>query len=196
MRRILTAVFLAFVFTLMGCGSSPSTSEPNCSAGGDTPTTAYKRLFDAVKSKNTAAIKAELTKGTIALGEMTIERYKKTPEAAYENGFTKTTFAPSLPEIRDQRINCNMGAIEVWSVSEQQWEDIPFMIEDGKWKLAYGEAFGAKFKSPGKGLATKEAEAANAARGNVPMPTSNVNTNKIVNMSIPSKNVDNSSNRK
>ena len=196
MRRILVIVFLAFIFTLMGCGTSTSTSEPNCSAVSDTPTAAYKRLFEAVKSKNTESIKAQMTKGSIELASMVSAQNKTPPEKVFENGFSATTFAQSLPDIRDERVNCNMGAVEVWNVKDQKWEDTPFMIEDGSWKLAVGDLFKGNYKSPGKGLATKEAEAANATRGNVPVPTSNVNSNKIVNMSLPSNSANKSSNRK
>ena len=196
MRRILVVFFLPFIFMLMGCGSSPSTSEPNCSTGGDTPTAAYKRLFEAVKSKNTESIKSQMTKGSIELASMVSAQNKTPPEKVLENGFTATTFAPSLPDIRDERVNCNMGAVEVWNVKDQKWEDTPFMIEDGSWKLAVGELFKGNYKSPGKGLATKEAEAANTTRGNVMPPISNVNTNKITRMNLPSNSGNGNSSRK
>lgn len=198
MKRLLVLSFsLLLTFTFAGCGNSPSTAEqPSCSAGSDTPTAAYKRLFDAVKSKNTESIKAQMTKGSIELASMVSAQNKTPIEKVFENGFTATTFAASLPDIRDERINCNMGAIEIWNAKDQKWEDTPFMIEDGVWKLAVGELFKGSYKSPGKGLATKEAEAANAARGNVPVPVGNANTNKIVNMPLPANVASNSSNRK
>lgn len=198
MKRLFVLTFsLLLTFTFAGCGNSPSTAEqPSCSAGSDTPTAAYKRLFDAVKSKNTESIKAQMTKGSIELASMVSAQNKTPIEKVFENGFTATTFAASLPDIRDERINCNMGAIEIWHAKDQKWEDTPFMIEDGVWKLAVGELFKGSYKSPGKGLATKEAEAANAARGNVPVPVGNANTNKIVNMPLPANVASNSSNRK
>jgi len=179
MRRICLLLFLAttgiFAF---GCGGQ-ATTEPTCSAGSDTPTAAYKRLYDAVKSKNTETIKSQMTKNSAELAKMISEQNKTPLEKVFENGFTGTTFAPTLPDIRDERVNCNMGAVEVWNAKEQKWEDLPFMIEDGQWKLAIGELFKGAFNSPGKGLSTREAESANATRGNVMPPVSNVNTNKI-----------------
>lgn len=134
--------------------------------------------------------------GSIELASMVSAQNKTPLEKVFENGFTATTFAPSLPDIRDERVNCDMGAVEVWNVKDQKWEDTPFMIEDGVWKLAVGELFKGNYKSPGKGLATKEAEAANAAREN-PMPeAANVNTNKVTDMSAPSKNANNTAPRK
>ena len=126
-----------------------------------------------------------MTKNSAEMAKMISEQNKTPLEKVFENGFTGTTFAPTLPDIRDERVNCNMGAVEVWNAKEQKWEDLPFVIEDGQWKLAIGELFKGSFKSPGKGLSTREEEAANAARGNVMPPASNVNTNKITTLPNP-----------
>lgn len=168
----------------LGCGGQ-ATTEPTCSAGSDTPTAAYKRLYDAVKSKNTETIRSQMTKNSAEMAKMISEQNKTPLEKVFENGFTGTTFAPTLPDIRDERVNCNMGAVEVWNAKEQKWEDLPFVIEDGQWKLAIGELFKGSFKSPGKGLSVREAEATNTARGNVMPPVSNVNTNKITTLPNP-----------
>lgn len=178
-RNIVLALLISSTIFIIGCGGSTTENGAvSCNANGDTPTAAYKRLFDAVKLKNTESIKAELTKSSVELGEMMAARFKKSLESSYENGLSETTFSPILPEMRDERINCNMGSVEIWNSTNQRWDDIPFMIEDGKWKLAFGDQFKGTFKSPGKGMATRQAEAANAARGNVAPPASNVNTNK------------------
>ena len=143
----------------------------------DSPTAAYKRLYAAVKAKNTDAIKRELTQKSVDFGVMFSERSGKTIEQAYENGFTATTFSPTLPEIRDERIKDNMGAVEVWNSKEKIWEDLPFMYEGGGWKLAVGDVFAGSYEKPGEGRAQKEREAANAA-GNSPlqpMPVPNMN---------------------
>ena len=85
-----------------------------------------------------------------------------------------------------------MGALEVWNSKDKVWEDLPFIREDGAWKLAVGDIFAGTYESPGKGRDQKEKEAANAQAGppapgapgpnmNVPvMPVlpPNTNTNK------------------
>lgn len=196
MRQAFFPALLAFsmIFSSACGGTSTNTAgptntaEPNCDAGVDKPTAAYQRLYEAVKSKQTESIKAQMTQGTIQFASG-ISAQNKTPlEKVFENGFTATTFSPTLPDIRDERVNCNMGAIEVWNAKEQKWEDLPFIIEGGTWKLAVGELFRGTYKSPGKGLATREAEAANTARGNVtqPFPNSNINSKNPVQMPFPS----------
>lgn len=177
---LLFAVLLvmAFIFacnqTSGGVNSSGSSSN---GPGGATPTEAYKLLYAAVKSKNTEAIKNQLTKKTVEFGEMAAQRNNTPLEKMYENGFTATTFLETLPTIRDERINGDMGAIEVWNSKESKWEDLPFMKEDGVWKLAVGEMFGGTYQSPGPGRDVLERQNANAAANSdvqaAPMPNSN-----------------------
>jgi hypothetical protein len=142
----------------------------------DSPTEAYKRLYAAVKAKDIEAIKSHITKKTIGLGEMSAKQFNKPLDSAYENGFTATTFAASLPEIRDERVEGNMGAVEVYNAKDAKWEDLPFMIEDGVWKLAVGEMFDATYKSPGPGRDARERQAANALNP-VPIGGGNSTTN-------------------
>lgn len=173
-------VIIAFACLLnLNCGGQ-SSSEPRCAAvGGDTPTAAYKRLYDAVKSKDTEAIKATMTKNTVEFAASVSARNNTPIEKVFENGFTGTTFAETIPETRDERVSCNMGAVEVWNAKSRVWEDLPFILEEGKWKLAIGNLFANTFQSPGKGRAIKEAEAVNAARGNAPPPGANTNVNQM-----------------
>ncbi len=147
---------------------------------GDSPTKAYKRLFAAVKSKNTESIKAQMTKKSIDFAGMASQRNNTPIEKVFENGFTATTFSETLPTIRDERIKDNMGAVEVWNTKESKWEDLPFILEDGAWKLAVGDLFAGTFVSPGRGRDSLEKEAANALdpnRGMIPAPAPNSNVN-------------------
>ena len=165
---LLFAVLLVLGF-VFACGGA--------SAGGATPTEAYKLLYAAVKSKNTEAIKKQLTKKSIDFGEMAAQRNNTPLEKVYENGFTGTTFSESLPPIRDERVNDDMGAVEVWNSKDSRWEDLAFIKEDGAWKLAVGDMFAGTYKSPGPGRDLLEKQAANAvANSDVPAaPTSNSN---------------------
>lgn len=167
---VLTAAIFILTALLFGCTNS------------DSPTEAYKRLYSAVKSKDTEAIKKQVTKKTTELAAMSAQKFNKSIESAYENGFTATTFAETLPEIRDERINGNMGAVEVWNARDKRWEDLPFIFEDGAWKLAMGDVFAGSYESPGKGRDILDREAANAVSNrNVILPMGNqANSNKAV----------------
>ncbi len=195
MRNILLLI-LAAVIALAGiaCGgagnSNAGEQAKNCTVGSDTPTEAYTRLYNAVKAKNPDNIAAEMTKKSQDFALGLAQRQNKPVGEVYVNGFTGTTFSDTLPEIRDERVAGCSGAVEVRNTKDQIWEDLPFVVEDGKWKFAIGEMFADTFKSPGKGRAAKEKEAANAARGNSPPPVNqmaNSNTSTMTNATPASK---------
>jgi hypothetical protein len=169
-KIIIGIVFLTAASILISCnrGSTAVGSE-------DSPTGAYKRLYTAVKSKDTQAIEAVMTKKTIDFAKANAARTNQTLDKMLSNGFTATTFSPSMPQIRDERINGDMGAVEVFNSKDNIWEDLPFIREDGAWKLAIGELWAGTYKSPGKSQGEKEREAANASGNNmIPM---NINAN-------------------
>lgn len=178
MQRIILAVLGLSVLAIgLNCGSGgPATS----GSGNDSPTEAYKRLYAAVKSKDTEAIKRELTEKSIDLAKMAAAKNNTPIEKVYENGFTETTFSPALPEIRDQRVVEDLGAVEVWNSKKSIWEDLPFVKVNGAWKFAVGDLFAGtfKFETVGRGRSFREGEAANAAgKGPLagpPVPNANV----------------------
>lgn len=156
-------------------GFSCSTEQP--AGGAATPTEAYKQLFAAVKAKDIEAIKRNFSKKTNEFALMAAERQNSPIEKVYANGFTATTFAESLPEVRDERIAGDMGAVEVWNSKESRWEDLPFVKEEGVWKLAVGDMFAGTYQSPGRGRDSLEKEAANAMSNTVVpvVPANNAN---------------------
>lgn len=162
MRSLPLLVTFIAAFFAIGCGGPPSSQVQNPS---DTPTEAYKRLFAAVKAKNTDAIRKEMSAKTQEFAKAVAARQKKSEEEVLSNGFTATTFSPTLPEIRDERVKEKMGAIEVWNSTDDRWEDLPFVREDDGWKLAVGDLFANTYRSPGKGLSVKERETSNSTTG-------------------------------
>lgn len=172
LRIILLALLLTVVGFVFACSAM--------SSGGATPTETYKLLYAAVKSKNTENIKKHLTRQTIEFGAMAAQRNNTPADKVYENGFTATTFAEKLPTMRDERVEGDMGALEVWNSKDSRWEDLPFIKEDGFWKLAVGELFAGSFKSPGLGLDLREREAANAQSNSNIANVSNANANSPI----------------
>jgi len=183
MKRIAIGIFvLAISALILNCGApansnSGSNSATSTGIGGESPTDAYKKLYAAVKAKDTEAIKAVMTRGTMDFARTNAARTNQTVDQILVNGFTATTFSPSLPRIRDERIDGDMGAVEVYNSKDNRWEDLPFIREDGTWKFAIGDMWFGKFKSPGKGQAQKEAEAANLSSNRMIEVTPNANAN-------------------
>jgi len=148
------------------------------------PTEAYQMLFAAVKSKDTAKIKQMMSENSLAFAEFVSGQQKKTLDEVLVNGFTATTFSETMPQMRDERIKDNFGALEVLN-PQKQWEDLPFILENGGWKLAIGDAFKGSYQKPGLGQSMREQEAANAAN-NTMIPANVGNTNNAnVEMIVP-----------
>ena len=152
-----------------------------------TPTEAYAEYYKAVKANDTDKVKSLLSKDTIKLAEFAVAQQKKTMKEVLKNGLHETTFATKLPATRDERIKDNFGAVEVFNTKKNQWDNFPFVVEDGAWKVAIGNLWFGTYKSPGKARSIIERENANAASGGnnmVPYKNGNVNMNvepKIIN---------------
>lgn len=174
---ICLAFLMATAFIIFACGSG--SAGPGAKAA--SPTEAYKNLFAAVKSKDTEAIKRQVSKKTQELATMQASRSEIPIDAVYSNGFTDTTLAPELPMIRDERVKDTMGALEVWDSTKSSWEDVPFILEDGSWKIATGDIFSGAYKSPGLSRDEREKRAANVARAQ----TSASNPNAAANTAPP-----------
>ena len=167
----------AFALLSFSCQTAQNQSTANQEAvKANTPSDAYRMLYAAVKAKNNARIQQMMSRDTIAFAGFAMQQNKEPLEKIFENGLTATTFADTLPEIRDERVNGNFGAVEVYSQKDNRWEDLPFVLEDGGWKLAVGDSFKGTYKSPGKGQAQLEMEANNPmTSGGIPSANSNGN---------------------
>lgn len=149
-----------------------STDKSETTDKAQTPTEAYQRLYDAVKAKDKSKIKQLMSQNSLGLAELSAAQQKKQVDDILENGFTGTTFAPVIPQIRDERIKDKFGALEVYNSRDNRWEDLPFVYEDGGWKLAVGDVMQNTYKSPGAG----EAELERQASGNNMFAAPNSNT--------------------
>ena len=180
-NKIISVFLLSIVFlTSLSCTKQTAQSGNNSnnnSGGGSssgnaqTPTEAYKMLYAAVKAKDKERIKQMMSKSTLGFAEFSGSQQKKSVDQILENGFVAPTLAPSLTEIRDERVKDNFGAVEVFNPKDNRWEDLPFVLEDGGWKLAVGDVFQNTYKSPGKGRAQIEREASNTE---ISMPANSV----------------------
>jgi hypothetical protein len=146
--------FKLFSFLVIGLASLAACQS---SASTDTPTEAYKRLFDAVKKKDVEAIKQNMSKTTNDEFVQTVSAMQnKQPNDLYSNGFTETTMRDALPPMRNERVKENMGALEVQN-PKGTWEDLPFVLENGRWKLAIGDIFKGTYKQPAPAISQTEA---------------------------------------
>jgi hypothetical protein len=185
---------LAFALLSFSCDQA-QTPETQEAVKAQTPSEAYRFLYAAVKAKNFGKIKQLMSNNTLTFAGLAMEQQQQSLEKVLENGMTATTFAGSLPEIRDERVNGNFGAVEVFNQKDNRWDDLSFVLEDGGWKLAFGDIMQGTYKSPGKGQAQLEMEA-NSPMGNIPnSPETNTNnklprdkTGKVETAEVPIEN--------
>lgn len=183
-QKFIVAILIsAFAVFGLACQSQkapePAPKPTTKGEGGTSPIDAYKKLYAAVKSKQTEAIRDVLSEKTIGFAQFASERQNQPFEKVLENGFTMTTFSETLPEMRDERVKGDSGALEVWNSKESRWEDLPFIKEDGSWRLAIGDLFSGSFESPGKGMAQIESEASNQMNKMVPITPKGVSNSAI-----------------
>lgn len=166
-KIILSIFVLVFAAANFACQSQAA----------QTPTEAYKSLYAAVKAKDAAKVKEMMSKNSLSFAEFAASKQNQTIEKTLENGFLETTFADSLPQMRDERVKGNFGAVEVYNEKQKRWDDTAFVLEDGAWKLAVGDQFKGSYQSPGKGQAQIENEANNPMNNPNLLPPAQANTN-------------------
>jgi hypothetical protein len=168
-----------------------------CAEGGgepaaaiNSPIEAFSFLFEAVRSKNIDGIKQISSKATRELAQVSASSFKQSCFDSYKNGFTETVMQDKMPETRDLRTDGDVAAMEVRR-ADGKWENIPFVKEGNGWKLAIGDLFFGRIKSPGKAQSILEQENANARglnNGTVnPMPNKNGNANTFQAVPVPNE---------
>lgn len=145
MNKIIT-IILVLTFGIFAACSTTETSntantanttnqtvEPEVKVKGS-PTETLKELNEASKAKDPEAIKKTLSKGTIALIEKSAENQKKSIDELLK----EDDGAPfkELPEIGKEEITGDTAILEVKNKVSGEMEKIPFVVEDGEWKVA------------------------------------------------------------
>lgn len=123
-QTIVTALCGFFIF---GCAQMqpPRTKSP---------TEVLKTLSESSKTKDVAAIKNSVSRGTLKL----IEETAKVQNTTVDEVLRKDNAAPfkELPEMRNEKIEGDTATIELKNSTSGGWEAVPFVREDGVWKLA------------------------------------------------------------
>lgn len=125
------------------------TSFAACNRFGSSPTATLKAFYDATQKKDAEGIKKTLSKGTIEMLEGFAKAQNKTLDDTLKEGLTKDTSGEKLPESRNEKIDGDKATLEVKNDKTGQWETVPFVKEDGMWKIAFDQMFRDAFKSTG-----------------------------------------------
>ncbi len=98
------------------------------------PTETMKALNDASKTKDVETIKKLVSKGTLDL----LNKAAKDQNTTVDELLKKDDGSPfqELPETRNEKITGDAATIEVKNNATNDWETLPFVKEDGIWKIA------------------------------------------------------------
>ena len=125
-------IYQAFIVTLIallvfGCSRMTEPQEKS-------PVEVLKALNEASKTKDVAAIKNSVSKGTLAL----MEESAKQQNTTIDELLKKDNGAPfkDLPEMRNEKIEGDTATVELKNSTSNDWESVPFVKEDGVWRLA------------------------------------------------------------
>jgi hypothetical protein len=117
--------------------AKPSASAKPSAAG--TPTDAFREYYEAIKAKDTAAVKGLFSKGTLTMMEEQAKRTNKTVDDVMEEGLEAANkeVPQQVPETRNEKIDGDSATLEVKDEKGNKWETVHFAKEDGGWKLAF-----------------------------------------------------------
>jgi hypothetical protein len=171
---ILTAALCALFF--IGCNNVGKIGTQ-----GRTPTETLKALNEASKKKDPAAIKKLLSKGTLVL----LDNAALSANTSSDELLKKDDGAPfqDLPEIRGEKIEGDTATVTVKNEVTSEDENIPFVKEDGEWKVAldkYLEELKQRFTEEMNKMKDSEIPASNSNSKSVEVPKEN-NSNSATN---------------
>jgi hypothetical protein len=107
-------------------------------AGGATPTETAKAFYEASKSKDVAGLKNNLSKGSIAMMESFAQMSGKSLDDFLKD--PNSSKPPGAFEARNEVITGDTATLEVKD-EKGGWDKIPFVKENGQWKIALDKAF-------------------------------------------------------
>ena len=139
-RRInaLCAAFALF-FTVSACSL----------LGGSTPTATFKAFYEASKKKDVSGMKKTLSKGTLDMFDKLAKEQNKTTDEMLKD-VDKDDKSEKMPETRNEKITGDTATLEVKNEKTNKWDSLPFVKENGEWKIALDKFLEDMMKSLGE----------------------------------------------
>ena len=132
MRRSLIAISLTLVLLALSgaaCQKSPGAS----------PTATFQVFYEALKKKDVEAYKKSVSKSALTMLESRAQDMDKTLDEYIKMEMDKPTVKPpDKLETRNEKIEGERATLEIKNI-EGGWNTVPFVKEDGQWKVAVEE---------------------------------------------------------
>jgi Skp family chaperone for outer membrane proteins len=100
-----------------------------------TPTATFKAFFEATKKKDAAGMKKALSKGTLDMFDKLAKEQNKTTDDMLKQ-LNMEDKDQKLPETRNEKIDGDTATLEVKNEKTSKWDTLPFVKENGEWKVA------------------------------------------------------------
>jgi hypothetical protein len=103
---------------------------------GSSPTATFKKFFEASKKKDVAGIRKTLSKGSLEMFDKIAKEQNKTTDDMLKD-VDKDSKSEAMPETRNEKIDGDMATLEVKNEKTGKWDSLPFVKENGEWKIAF-----------------------------------------------------------
>jgi hypothetical protein len=118
-----------------------------CNKAGSSPTATAKAFADAARNKDVQGIKNAMSKGSLAMMESFAKMQNKSLDEALKD---PSSPPPANFETRNEIITGDTATLEIKD-EKGNWEKLPFVKEDGQWKIALDKAFQQGMSGGGEG---------------------------------------------
>lgn len=128
---------------LIACLSIALAGTTACNrAAGPSPTATMKAFFEMTRKKDVEGFKKTLSKGTLDMMDEAARAHEKTLDDVLKSGMDdpETARSSATPEMRNEKINGETATLEVQNDKNKEWETMPFVRENGEWKIALDKA--------------------------------------------------------
>jgi hypothetical protein len=115
---------------------------------GSTPTATFKAFYEASKKKDVAGMKKSLSKGTLDMFDKLAKEQNKTTDEMLKE-VDKDDKSEKMPETRNEKITGDNATLEVKNDKTNKWDTLPFVKENGEWKIALDKFLEDMMKSLG-----------------------------------------------
>lgn len=132
----------------------------------DSPTKTLKKFVEASQKKDVATMKETLSSGTLQMIQESANKQNTTVDELLKKDDANAL--REMPEMQNEVIEGDTAIVEVKNKATGDWDKIPFVREEGKWKIALD-----KFMQDVMRKMTEDMRMPNTKR----MPTDSVNTN-------------------
>jgi hypothetical protein len=107
--------------------------------GSGSPTATAKAFHEAVKTRDASGIKSTMSKASLEMMETVAKAQNKNLDDLLKDPTSAPP--PASFESKDEKITGDTATVQVKD-EKGNWETIPFVKEDGKWKIALDKAMG------------------------------------------------------